>query len=214
MKRTTDIAGQVFGNWTAIEPAGQSSGKARIALWKCKCLCGAVAVVYGTALRSGNSTGCLECAKSKISAARKTHGMTKGPTWLSWKSMKARCSNRNNPDFAQYGGRGILVCERWQDFEAFVADMGVRPAGMTLERENTNGNYEPGNCRWATPVDQANNRRSNTLVSWNGESMSMSEFGRRIGMDRRMVRYHLVIKGLSPDDVAKEAGYGKVSGAC
>jgi hypothetical protein len=128
--------------------------------------------------------------------------------------MKARCLNQNSPDYAQYGGRGISVCDRWLDFETFVADMGVRPSGMTLERDDTNGDYEPGNCRWATPTDQANNRRSNTLVSWNGENMSMSEFGRRIGMDRRMVRYYLIVKGLSPDDVTKEAGYGKVTGAC
>jgi hypothetical protein len=88
-----------------------------------------------------------------------------GRTWKSWAQMKQRCQNPKAPDYARYGGRGIRVCERWQKFANFLVDMGSRPEGMTLDRKDTNGNYEPGNCRWATPAEQQQNMRS-TKLDW------------------------------------------------
>lgn len=215
-KRAKDITGQSFGSWTVIEHAGYSSGKARIALWKCRCVCGEEAVVYGTALRGGHSTCCSECVKGKISKSRTTHGMTDSPTWLSWKSMQNRCTCETSPDYPTYGGRGIKVCARWDSFENFLADMGERPRGKTLDRKDSNGNYEPGNCQWSTPKRQANNRSNNTFVEFKGERLTYSELGERLGMDRRRVRYYLAVKGMTPAGLAemvkKSGGQSTVSG--
>lgn len=100
---------------------------------------------------------------AKIKVSNTHHGLAKTPTHNSWCSMKSRCNNPKSRQWKWYGGRGIKVCDRWAKFENFLADMGVRPEGTTLDRIDTNGNYEPGNCRWATHLVQQNNRRKRTI---------------------------------------------------
>ena len=127
------------------------------------------------------------------------HGLTRTPAYYSWVAMKDRCLRPANPAYRHYGGRGIAVCERWLQFEGFFADMGARPAGTTLDRINNNGNYEPGNCRWATDLEQARNTRVNRLVEFHGRATPVSVVAEAVGMGVSTLRERLR-RGWSVED--------------
>jgi len=122
-------------------------------------------------------------------------GRAPSPTYQSWHAMKSRCCSPADQAFEQYGGRGITVCEKWMRFEGFLGDMGERPEGTSLDRIDNDGNYEPGNCRWATPSEQQRNTRQNLMLTFDGATLCVAEWADRIGMNSNTLWSRIVKSG-------------------
>lgn len=183
MPKLINLLGQKFGKLTVVAFHGQDAkGNS---LWLCKCDCGNDYIGVGAQIKRLHSKSCGCIQVSAAQEASRTHGMTGTPTYQSWLNLKTRCLNPNREQWNDYGGRGITVCQRWLDsFEAFYADVGERPSVQhTIERKDTNGNYEPGNCVWATRQEQNRNRRDNRKITVDGVTKCAAQWAEEKGIN-------------------------------
>ena len=166
MGRMIDLTGQRFNRLVAISISGV---KHKNMLWRCLCDCGSYHSALSDNLRRGlvKSCGCLRA--ENLSKGNPVHGDASGgkvsTEYSSWAHMKTRCSNPKNQNYKYYGGRGIMFCERWSNYKNFLEDMGKCQKGMTLERIDVNGNYEPSNCKWASWEEQRKNKRNSPKIN-------------------------------------------------
>lgn len=182
-----DLKGKRFGRLTAIEAVGVS--KEFYVLWRCVCDCGNEHITTSSRLVSGECKSC-GCLVSEIDIARlTTHEMSRSKIYCTWAGMKQRCYNIFNKSYQRYGGRGIIVCDEWRDdfvaFYNYVSKLEhFGEEGYSLDRIDNDGNYEPGNIRWATIKEQARNKRSNTIVEYSGVKMTLAEASERSGISK------------------------------
>lgn len=180
----------MFGWWTTTGPERRRMDR-NTRLVPVVCACGNISEVDKYALLHGKtkSCGCYRGQWTKDN--RTTHGKSFTPEHITWKGIRARCNNPKNHAFKWYGGRGITVCKRWDKFENFFSDMGLRPAGKSLGRINNNGPYSPENCRWESELQQKRNFRKNRFVVYKGYRRCIADWAERTGINQSLIIWRL-----------------------
>lgn len=177
--RMKDWTGARTGRLVALR--SMKHPKLKGVFWECACDCGKSTIVNANSMGQTTSCGCFQ--KENMSQVKRKHGLSHSPTNRAWSNMKGRCNNSWHRQFKDYGGRGISYDPRWESFDKFLADMGVAPPGMELDRyPDNNGNYTKANCRWATCEQNQNNKRDNVMVEYRGERLTVAELARKAGM--------------------------------
>lgn len=190
MGKGRNLKGLKFGRWKALLRVGiDIHGKF---VWLCECVCGNRKKINSDSLIRGRSKSC-GCLKKELSSKRlTTHGMSNSVEYRAWLGAKARCLNPNSKSYKDYGGRGIKICKRWENFQNFFVDMGLRPSSKhSIERIENNGSYEPGNCRWATSKEQSNNTRWNRVVFMGGKKKTLTQWAELSGINYNTLKYRL-----------------------
>ena len=186
MGKIRDLSERVFHRWTVLAPAGLD--KHRKQLWTCRCQCGVVREVLSNNLTRGVSKSC-GCWNMEVLHSRPNTALL--PEYKIWSSMRSRCNCETDTNFKNYGARGIKVCEQWDSFQKFYADMGPRPPGLSIERVDNNGDYTPKNCEWATKGAQARNKRNSRLYTLEGVTKTQTEWANLIGVTPANLAYRL-----------------------
>lgn len=197
MGRFIDLTGQVFERLTVVEHVGFD--KKHSALWSCQCSCGKSCIISSDNLRSGNTKSCGCIRNERIGTLNKSHGLSQHPLHRTWSHIKDRCNNPNDKKYDSYGGRGIKMCDEWNDFQRFY-DWSMENGweqGLTIDRINVNGNYEPDNCRWVTMKVQQNNRRDNKYITFNGKTQTMQQWCDELGIPHSTLWNRLNVLGWS-----------------
>lgn len=178
-----NLVGRRFGN-LVVEAVGEGPEQARRkrSYWLCRCDCGGMNTVLAANLKAGHVASCGCFLRDGTKRGNYRHGLHGQAIYATWHGMLSRCYNLKDPSYPRYGGRGIKVCERWHDLLLFVADLGERPAGLTLGRIDNDGDYAPGNVRWESLTQQANNRRSSRLATLRGVTKTHAQWCRELGI--------------------------------
>lgn len=182
-----DITGRRFGRLLIVKLVGTGTHGA---IWHCLCDCGNWFNSRGDVIKSGSTLSCGCYNLDRISS----HKLSKTPEYKTWISVRRRCNLPHDQNYHNYGARGIKVCRRWDKFENFYADMGERPTPKhSIDRKDNNKGYSPSNCRWATSVEQQNNTRRTTFLTFNGKTLSLNEWSRLLGFGRNLLWYRVVL---------------------
>lgn len=207
-----NLVGLKFNRLLALQKSDLST--TRTVKWICKCDCGNICSISTTDLKSGKSKSC-GCLRKEVSYYRNiTHGLSGTKEFAAWSNIKDRCYNPNNKDYCNYGGRGIIVCDRWlNSFTNFMLDMGFAPnVKNSIERLNVNGNYEPKNCKWGTDKEQSRNKRTTVWVQFNSKKYIQEDFIKKLKITRSTFHFHFYKKKKSIEDIiAFYINKGKIS---
>lgn len=180
------LDGLEFGRWKVLRLSHKNKYGEKY--WLCQCACGTIKTVVAASLTKGTSISC-GCYKNEFHT---THGKHAENIYDTWSQMKARCENPNHAWYYRYGGRGITVCEEWsKSFVNFYQAMGDKPDGLSLDRIDNNGNYEPGNCRWSSQKEQIRNREISKYIEFNGVSKPLAQWAEEYGIKRKKLAYRL-----------------------